>query len=85
MIVGIKGLFAANTIVVPLMISFSFILMVMSVQLPNFLDQLLFIPFVDDGWKSVVAPFSYTALNLGLAQAVLVPVAAEIRDEQTVK
>ncbi len=85
MIVGIKGLFAANTIVVPLMISFSFILMVISMQLPNFFDQLLFIPYVDDGWKSVVAPFSYTALNLGLAQAVLVPVAAEIRDEQTVK
>ncbi|MGG0720372.1 hypothetical protein ABE096_22730 [Robertmurraya massiliosenegalensis] len=85
MIVGIKGLFAANTIVVPLMISFSFILMFISFQLPNFLDQLLFIPYVDDGWKSVVSPFSYTALNLGLAQAVLVPVAAEIKNEETVK
>ncbi|WP_019153007.1 YkvI family membrane protein [Robertmurraya massiliosenegalensis] len=85
LIVGIKGLFAVNTIVVPLMISFSFILMFISFQLPNFLDQLFFIPYVDDGWKSVVSPFSYTALNLGLAQAVLVPVAAEIKNEDTVK
>jgi uncharacterized membrane protein YkvI len=85
MIVGIKGLFAVNTFVVPIMIAFSFMLMVLSMKLPNFLDQLLYIPYAEDGWKSVVAPFSYTALNLGLAQAVLVPVAAEIKDDQTVK
>lgn len=85
MLVGIKGLFAVNTIVVPLMIGFSFMLMIISLKLPNFLDQLLYIPYAEDGWKSVVAPFSYTALNLGLAQAVLVPVAAEIKDDQTVK
>lgn len=85
MIVGIKGLFAVNTFVVPLMIGFSLMLMFLSTQLPNFQEQLLFIPYVEDGWKSVVAPFSYTALNLGLAQAVLVPVAAEIKNEETVK
>lgn len=85
MIVGIKGLFAVNTFVVPLMIAFSFMLMILSMKLPNFLEQLLYIPFAEDGWKSVVAPFSYTALNLGLSQAVLVPVAAEIKDDSTVK
>lgn len=85
MIVGIKGLFAVNTFVVPIMIAFSFMLMFLSIQLPNFIEQLLYIPHAEDGWKSVIAPFSYTALNLGLSQAVLVPVAAEIKDEQTVK
>lgn len=85
MSVGIKGLFAVNTVVVPLMISFSFLLMILSVKLPGFMEQLLFIPPVEDGWKSVIAPFSYTAFNLGLAQAVLVPVASEIKDDQTVK
>ncbi|MDZ5470558.1 hypothetical protein SM124_02230 [Bacillus sp. 31A1R] len=85
MFVGIKGLFAVNTFVVPMMIAFSFMLMVISVQMPDFLGQVLFIPYVEDGWKSVIAPFSYTALNLGLAQAVLVPVASEIKDDQTVK
>lgn len=85
MLVGIKGLFAVNTFVVPMMIVFSFMLMILSMRLPNFMDQLLYIPFAEDGWKSVVAPFSYTAFNLALAQAVLVPVASEIKDDQTVK
>ncbi|WP_077211331.1 GerAB/ArcD/ProY family transporter [Bacillus dakarensis] len=85
MLVGIKGLFAVNTFVVPMMIAFSFMLMILSMKLPNFMDQLLYIPFAEDGWKSVVAPFSYTAFNLALAQAVLVPVASEIKDDQTVK
>ena len=85
MLVGTKGLFAVNTFVVPLMISFSLILMIYSVQMPHFIDQLLYIPHAEDGWKSVVAPFSYVALNLGLAQAVLVPIAAEVKDDWTIK
>lgn len=85
MIVGTKGLFAVNTFVVPMMICFSFLLFMVTIQQPNFLEQLLLIPPADDGWKSVVNPFSYTAFNIGLAQAVLVPVAAEIEDEDTVK
>ncbi|MBP2239926.1 putative membrane protein YkvI [Cytobacillus eiseniae] len=85
MIVGIKGLFAVNLFVVPMMIIFSFLLLILSMKLPHFMDQLLFIPYAEDGWKAVVAPFSYAALNLTLAQAVLVPVAAEIKDDQTIK
>jgi uncharacterized membrane protein YkvI len=85
MLLGTKGLFAVNTFVVPLMICFSLILMMLSVRMPNFLQQLLYIPHAEDGWKSVVAPFSYAALNLGLAQAVLVPVAAEVKDDWTIK
>jgi uncharacterized membrane protein YkvI len=85
MIVGLKALFAVNTFVVPLMITFSFILMMMSVKLPHFFDQLLYIPYVEDGWKVVISPFSYTAFNLSLAQAVLVPVASEINDERVIK
>ncbi|MEH7275425.1 hypothetical protein V7125_17585, partial [Neobacillus vireti] len=46
---------------------------------------LLFIPYAEDGWKSILAPFSYTALNLALAQAVLVPIANEIKDDWTIK
>ncbi|WML56978.1 hypothetical protein [Neobacillus sp. PS2-9] len=85
MLIGTKGLFAVNSFVVPLMICFSLILMSYSIQMPNFLNQLLYIPHAEDGWKSVVAPFSYTALNLGLAQAVLVPIASEIKDDWTIK
>ncbi|MFL6562413.1 MAG: hypothetical protein ACJ8MO_40720, partial [Bacillus sp. (in: firmicutes)] len=42
-------------------------------------------PHSDDGWKSVIAPFSYVALNLGLAQAVLVPIATEVKDDWIIK
>jgi uncharacterized membrane protein YkvI len=85
MLVGTKGLFAVNTFVVPVMITFSLILMLYSIQMPNFIDQLLFIPYAEDGWKSVIAPFSYVALNLGLSQAVLVPIATEVKDDWTIK
>jgi uncharacterized membrane protein YkvI len=85
MLVGTKGLFAVNTFVVPVMITFSIILMLFSVQMPHFIDQLLFVPHAEDGWKSVIAPFSYVALNLGLSQAVLVPIATEVKDDWTIK
>lgn len=85
MLVGIKGIFAVNTFVVPMMISFSFMLMILSMKMPNFLENFLYIPYVEDGWKTVITPFSYAALNLGLAQAVLVPVASEIKDDRTIR
>ncbi len=84
-VVGIKGLFAVNIIVVPLLIAFSFLMLSLSIKVPYFAERVLFVPFAEDGWKSVAAPFSYTALNLGLAQAVLVPVASEIGDDRIVK
>ncbi|MDQ0270686.1 YkvI family membrane protein [Cytobacillus purgationiresistens] len=85
MIIGIKGLFAVNVLVVPMMITFSFILLFLSIRLPGFVEQILYIPYAEDGWKAVVSPFSYAAFNLMLAQAVLVPVASDIKDEQTIK
>lgn len=85
MIIGIKGLFAVNVIVVPMMITFSFILLYFSIQLPFFMENILFIPYAADGWKAVVSPFSYAAFNLMLAQAVLVPVSSDIKDDQTIK
>ncbi|MEH7344044.1 GerAB/ArcD/ProY family transporter [Bacillus sp. JJ1532] len=85
MVLGTKGIFAVNSFVVPMMIGFSFLLMFLSMRLPNFTEQILYIPFAEDGWKAVVAPFSYAALNLGLAQAVLVPIATEIKNDKTIK
>ncbi|MEW9108909.1 YkvI family membrane protein [Cytobacillus gottheilii] len=82
---GIKGLFAINVLVVPMMIAFSFMLMLFSMQLPDFWGNLVYIPYADDGWKAVIAPFSYTALNLALSQAVLVPVASDIKDDSSIK
>lgn len=84
MSVGIKGVFTVNTFVVPMMIGFSILLLFQSVKLPNFEHQLFNIPYVTDGWKAVLTPFSYAAFNLSLAQAVLVPVASEIKDDRTI-
>lgn len=83
--VGTKGLFAVNTFVVPMMVCFSFLLMFLSMKLPNFVDHVMWIPPQSDGWKSVLSPFTYTALNLSLAQAVLVPVAYELNDKEVIK
>lgn len=85
MLVGSKGLFAVNTFVVPLMISFSLILMGFSIRMPHFTDQLFTIQNQEDVWKSFVSPFSYTAFNLALAQAVLVPIASEVKNDWTIK
>ncbi|MDQ0972890.1 putative membrane protein YkvI [Neobacillus niacini] len=85
MLVGTKGLFAVNSFVVPIMVCFSLMLMSLSITQSDFVNHLLFIPHTEDSWKSILAPFSYTALNLALAQAVLVPIANEIKDDWTIK
>ncbi|MDQ0214841.1 putative membrane protein YkvI [Oikeobacillus pervagus] len=85
MMVGTKGLFAVNTFVVPLMITFNLIVMSYSITDSQFFVNFMHIPVITDGWNSVVAPFTYTALNLALAQAVLVPVATEVNDREMVR
>ncbi|SFA77043.1 MULTISPECIES: hypothetical protein [unclassified Bacillus (in: firmicutes)] len=85
MLIGTKALFAVNTFVVPMMITFSFMLMTLSLNMPGFTGAFLFSPEVDDRWKVFLSPFSYTALNLALAQAVLVPIASEIKDDWVIK
>lgn len=85
MLIGIKGLFAVNVVIVPVMIGFSLMLVILSAAMPGFIDKLFYVPEVEDGWKAFAAPFSYTALNLGIAQAVLVPVAAAMKDDEMVK
>jgi uncharacterized membrane protein YkvI len=85
MLVGTKGLFVVNSFVVPIMICFSLMLMSLSIKQSDFVNHLLLVPHTEDSWKSMLAPFSYTALNLALAQAVLVPIANEIKDDWTIK
>jgi uncharacterized membrane protein YkvI len=85
LLIGMKGLFIVNALVVPMMISFSVYLMTSSLKFPEFTDVLLTVPYLTDGWKAFILPFSYAAFNLILAQAVLVPVADEIKDDATIK
>lgn len=84
-IVGTKGLFAVNLLVVPLMILFNILLMMHAVKGNAFLDTFFIVPEMEGGWKAFIYPFIYPAMNLAMAQAVLVPLAAEINDKDVVK
>ncbi|MBE3568864.1 MAG: hypothetical protein IMW92_01705, partial [Bacillales bacterium] len=85
MINGTKGLFAVNSFVVPLMITFNLIVFFLSAQTPEFFSSVFSTSSFDMSIQSVASPFAYTAFNLALAQAVLVPVAAEINDVRTIQ
>ncbi|GIN19127.1 YkvI family membrane protein [Siminovitchia fordii] len=84
MTAGVKGLFAVNTFVVPLMVIFNFLVMLLVLKT----ESRIFVPIHVSGWeeggKAVLSAFSYAAFNLALAQAVLVPMAAEIKDRSAV-
>lgn len=85
LLLGVKGLFAVNSFVVPIMIFFSLMLCFLSIKGGGFVDSFLKLPEGGMTWKSILSPFAYTAFNLGLAQAVLVPVAKEIGNEQIIR
>jgi len=82
---GIKGLVAINIIVVPMMIFFSIMLFLQGIQMPSFQENFFNTPDDFGSWRSIISPFLYSAFNLALAQAVLVPVATEIKDPVTVR
>ena len=87
MLIGTKGIVAVNVLVVPMMICFNLLLAVKSVSNPDFVSFFIAIPdnSFTDWWKSLISPFSYAAFNLTLAQAVLVPLAAEVNDKKIVR
>ena len=74
-----------NSFVVPVMISFSLILCYVTFEQGPFIDSLIKVQETGVTWKILFSPFSYTAFNLSLAQAVLVPVANEIQDKQVIR
>ena len=81
---GTKGLLSINTFVVPAMILFNIVLM--GVSLFHFNSVQIFLTIPDQiSWKLILSPFSYTAFNLALTQAILVPLAAEIQDENIIR
>lgn len=82
---GMAGILAVNSLVVPTMIVFAVILL--AGTLDGDMDALTRAapaagasPFV--AWMS---PFLYAAFNLAMAQAVLVPLGAQIRDPRILK
>ena len=82
---GVQGLFAVNVVVVPIMILFCLQLFFQGVSNPSFFQYFFHIPSDVNHWKSIISPFLYSAFNIGLAQAVLVPVAYEVNDRTVIK
>lgn len=83
MFFGVKGLFGVNLVVVPMMVLFSLIL-ASKVLLEGDGPVLGFFS-PDTSLRWIVSPFIYTAFNLAMAQAVLVPLANEVKDRSIVK
>ncbi|MBT2573605.1 hypothetical protein J7E26_06515 [Bacillus sp. ISL-51] len=80
---GVKGVFGVNVLVVPLLLSFSFIVAA---------DSFVFTAARNteewvwpDRWNWLLSAVSYGALNLSLAQAVLVPLANEMTSEKVIR
>jgi len=80
---GTSGLIAVNALISPALILFSFLMVLLSSQLPDFLENLKAIG--ERKWTVWPSGFLYASFNLMLAQAVLIPAAKEIGDEGTVK
>ncbi|WP_035098013.1 membrane protein [Anoxybacteroides tepidamans] len=82
MLYDVKGLFAVNVLIVPMMLLFSFFLFG-KLMLGEKWCNISFFPHYS--WRAFFSPFSYTAFNLAMAQTVLVPLAVEAEDEQAVR
>lgn len=81
---GMAGIKLVNSLVVPIMLVFTIIVFKLAIQSPgayNFLHLSSDYP----AWRIWLSPFMYTAFNLALSQAVLVPLGATCTDVRTIK
>ncbi|MFN2745955.1 hypothetical protein ACINLE_13065 [Bacillus sp. z60-18] len=83
MMTGVKGIFGVNIVVVPLLLLFSLIVL---------FDSFIFggpsvntLPSTSGHTEWILSAVSYGAFNLSLAQAVLVPIASELKSEELIK
>lgn len=81
---GLNAIVAVNSIVVPIMLLFTLIIFFDTLQSPytsNFLRAHTDYPII----RLLSTPFLYTAFNLALAQAVLVPIGAQTEKKQIIR
>ncbi|ASN06551.1 YkvI family membrane protein [Virgibacillus necropolis] len=83
---GLKGIYAINSYIVPLMIIFS---LFVAGSIFNYYPHELLEQVIPDRFPEhlswAVSPFAYSAFNLMTAQVVLVPLGKEIRDEHIIR
>lgn len=77
---GIKAIMTVNSIVVPIMMLFSLAIVIFTWNSPSSGNWTTISS--DSSWVKIwMAPFLYTAFNLAMAQAVLVPVGAAMKEK----
>lgn len=79
---GISGILQINSLVVPLMLTLSLIIIFNTLGVPG-VERFLFLDTDRSTFGAWMSPLLYTAFNLGMAQAVLVPLACHTKDEKT--
>ncbi len=83
---GLKGIFAINAYLVPMLIMFTiFIAFSIFGQYPHEFFNKIIPDQLSKDLSWLISPFTYTAFNLMTAQVVLVPLGNEIRDERIIK
>ncbi|RCW49364.1 YkvI family membrane protein [Paenibacillus prosopidis] len=80
---GMSAILMVNAIVVPVMLLFTVLIMINTFRSPG-ADKFMTLASDFSPWAAWASPFLYTAFNLSMAQAVLVPLGAEIRDKKTI-
>jgi uncharacterized membrane protein YkvI len=84
MIRGMDGILSVNSWVVPLMFLFTICATIRTLQQTNLATLWQASPWVaGNGW--FLSAIAYVAFNLAMSQAVLVPLGAEIGDEQAIR
>lgn len=81
---GISGILQMNSIVVPLMLTLSLLIVTNTFNMPG-VGRVLFLDTEMNPVRAWIAPLLYTAFNLGMAQAVLVPLAKHTQSERQLK
>lgn len=76
---GMSAILAINTLVVPVMIIFTAVLVIETLRGPG-ADRWMTLPMELSPWAAILSPFLYGAFNLSMSQAVLVPLGARIGD-----
>lgn len=74
---GIEAIVAVNMVIVPIMLLFTAIIVITSMSSPDAANWLI-LPNTVHPIKVWIAPFLYASLNLCMAQAVLVPLGANV-------
>ncbi|OPA81160.1 hypothetical protein BVG16_02160 [Paenibacillus selenitireducens] len=81
---GMSAILTLNSIVVPFMLLFTTLIVLNTIESPTASRWITLV--VDKSWTATwAAPFLYTAFNLAMAQAVLVPLGAHMPSKSVIR